>query len=347
MKKLLQAAAFLTFMAFFLPVLTVGFAEKDGQTGELLEQSDTQALPLVSETELSLPISDETDSYDCTQTITLWYNEELREMTLREYLIGVVAAEMPAGFPEEALKAQTVAARSYALYKLSLYDGKAQEAHHGAQLCADSGHCEAFVDLAVQASQLWSEGAEVYAGRIADAVKQTDGWVLTWQQEPIAAVFCAASGAMTETAEDIWGAALPYLVSVDSPGGTECSRYYGQISIAQADFAAIVKENYPDAELSGSPEQWIGKVERSPAGSVLQLELGGVSLTGREMRSLLGLNSSNFTLRVQDDQLIFETEGYGHGVGMSQYGARYLALAGQNCEEILAHYYPGTLLERR
>lgn len=347
MKKLLQAAAFLTFAAFFLPVLTVGFSDTAQQTAALTEhEEDVRTLPLVSETGLPLSAKN-ADSYDRSQTVTLWQDGALREMSLREYLIGVVAAEMPAGFPEEALKAQAVAARSYALYKLALYDGTDQEEHHGAQLCADSGHCEAFIDLAVQASELWADGAEVYAGRITDAVEQTDGWVLTWEQEPIAAVFCAASGARTETAEDIWGAALPYLVSVDSPGGTECSRYYGQVCMAQTDFAAMVREQYPAAQLSGAPEQWFQQVERSASGSVLRLKLGGVTVTGREIRSLVGLNSANFTVRTQGDQLIFETEGYGHGVGMSQYGARYLALAGQSCEEILAHYYPGTLLEQR
>lgn len=343
MKKLLQVTALLTLSAFFLPVLTVGFGPQP-EEDTLLETENPVFSPVG---EASLPTLSPAEGYDQSQTITLWQDGTVRKLTLREYLIGVVAAEMPAGFPEEALKAQAVAARSYALYKLALYEKSPQEEHHGAQLCADSGHCEAFVDLAVQASQLWPSSSEVYAGRIENAVTETDGWVLTWEQEPIAAVFCAASGPKTEASADIWGRELPYLVSVDSPGGEDCGKYYGEVCISQTEFVSQVQKTLPEAVLSGPAEEWFQEVQRSPAGSVLSLKLGGTAISGREMRSLAGLNSANFTVRLQDDQLIFETEGYGHGVGMSQYGARYLALAGESCEAILSHYYPGTLLERR
>ena len=239
MKKLLQLAALLTLTAFFLPVLTVGFPIRAAEAGEegLLPVAGTAEarLETAAETELRQP---EQPGYDASQTVTLWQDGAVREMTLGEYLVGVVAAEMPAGFPEEALKAQAVAARSYALYKLALYEKSPQEVHHGAQLCADAGHCEAFADLSLQAAALWPSGAEVYEARIRSAVEQTDGWVLTWEEQPIAAVFCAASAQQTETAEDIWGAALPYLVSVESPGGDQCGKYYGQVTLSQADFAA-------------------------------------------------------------------------------------------------------------
>lgn len=352
MKKLLQLAALLTLTAFFLPVLTVGFPIRAAEAGEegLLPVAGTAEarLETAAETELRQPEQPAAQpGYDASQTVTLWQDGAVREMTLGEYLVGVVAAEMPAGFPEEALKAQAVAARSYALYKLALYEKSPQEVHHGAQLCADAGHCEAFADLSLQAAALWPSGAEVYEARIRSAVEQTDGWVLTWKEQPIAAVFCAASAQQTETAEDIWGAALPYLVSVESPGGDQCGKYYGQVTLSQADFAARLKAEYPAAALSGPPEQWFRELRRSAAGSVLSLEVGGQRLSGRELRRLLGLNSANFTVKARGDDLIFETVGYGHGVGLSQYGARYLALAGQSCAEILAHYYPGTLLEHR
>ena len=136
-------------------------------------------------------------------------------------------------------------------------------------------------------------------------------------------------------------------MSVESPGGDQCGSYYGQVELSQEEFAARLKETYPQAALSGPPEQWFRELRRSAAGSILSLEVGGQRLSGREMRSLLGLNSANFTVKARDGDLIFETVGYGHGVGLSQYGARYFALAGQSCEEILAHYYPGTQLERR
>lgn len=352
MKKLLQIAALLTLTAFFLPVLTVGAPIRAAEAGEegllpVAGAAETR-LETTAETELRQPEQAAVQTgYDTSQTVTLWQDGKIREMSLQEYLVGVVAAEMPAGFPEEALKAQAVAARSYTLYKIDLYEKSPQEVHHGAQLCADAGHCEAFVDLSLQAAALWPSGAEVYESRIRSAVEQTDGWVLTWEENPIAAVFCAASAQQTETAEDIWGAALPYLVSVESPGGDQCGKYYGQVQLSQAEFAARLKEYAPQAVLSGAPEQWFQELQRSAAGSILSLEVGGQRFSGREMRKLLGLNSANFTVKARGDELIFETVGYGHGVGLSQYGARYFALAGQSCQEILSHYYPGTLLERR
>lgn len=337
MKKLLKFVFFLTLCSLSLPLLLQGTS--DGAAAELHE-------PGVLTAESALTQLPQTAGYDDTATVRLLTDGTVRELTLREYLIGVVAAEMPAGFPEEALKAQAVAARTYTLYKTALYaDGEGATAHPDADLCDDPTHCEAFADLETQAASLWGDGAEIYRQRIEQAVDSTDGLILIYDEEPIAAVFCAASTPLTESAADVWGSDLPYLISVESPGGQDCSRYEDTVTISQEAFAAAVQADWPEADFSKPPAEWFNDSHRSQAGSVLDVLVGGVRLTGSEVRQTVGLNSANFTVRVQGDDLVFSTVGYGHGVGLSQYGARYLALEGRTYDQILGHYYPGTDLQ--
>ncbi len=334
MKKLLKNVFLLTVCALFLPVLTVGLTAQE------------EPLPLEPETVVSETVLHTVPKrqQDAQTTVRLLQGASVRELSMTDYLIGVLAAEMPAGFPEEALKAQAVAARTYAFYKMALYQEGADESHKGADLCDDPAHCEAFVDLAQQAGALWGESADIYRQRVETAVKETDGLILVYEDEPIAAVFCAASAPQTERAGDIWGQDLPYLISVDSPGGQDCSQYYGTVTISQADFAAAIQKAWPEADFSSAPNLWFMDSHRTEAGSIMDVLVGGVRLSGSDVRQAIGLNSANFTVKVQGSDLVFSTIGHGHGVGMSQYGARYLALDGQTYDQILAHYYPGSQL---
>lgn len=323
-----------------MPLLTVGVTVNTAE-----EQPEATASPdvMVSENRLQLP---EAPSFDETTVITLCTEDGCREINLREYLIGVLAAEMPAGFPNEALKAQAVAARTYTLYKRNLYQASEKpDVHQGADLCDDPAHCEAFVDLTVQAAELWGESAAVYSQRLQEAVDATDGIILVYEQKPIAAVFCAAAGEKTESAADIWGQPLPYLVSVDSPGGTDCSQYHGTVTMLQSDFVKTICAQWPEADFSGQPTAWFRDSHRTEAGSVIDVLVGGVRLSGSQVRQVLGLNSANFKVKTEGEYLVFTTVGYGHGVGLSQYGARYFAMDGQTYDQILYHYYPNTQLQ--
>lgn len=337
MKKLLKFVFFLTLCSLSLPLLLQGTAE-----GALTELHEPGALSAES----ALIQLSQSAGYDDVTTLRLQTGGTVRELTLREYLIGVVAAEMPAGFPEEALKAQAVAARTYTMYKMSLYaDGGGENGHPDADLCDDPAHCEAFADLEAQAVSLWGEGEAIYRQRVEQAVDSTDGLILIYDGEPIAAVFCAASTPLTESAADVWGSDLPYLVSVESPGGQDCSRYEDTVTVSQDAFAAAIRAKWPEADFSSPPAEWFSDSHRSQAGSVLDVLVGGIRLTGSQIRQTVGLNSANFTVRIQGDDLVFSTVGYGHGVGLSQYGARYMALEGRSYDEILSHYYPGTALQ--
>ncbi len=327
MKKIISSVIAFMLLVYAMPIVTVGIR---GERSEAAEEEKG-----------SYDAGTEEGSFDRRTKISVLIGNEIKEMSMHDYLSGVLAAEMPASFPMEALKAQAVAARSYALYKMmNGDDGK----HEGAQLCDDYTHCSAFFDIKASGVELWGENSGVYAERIEAAVSSTDGIVAVRNGEVIIAVFHSASSERTESALDVWGTDYPYLRSVESIGGTDAPDYYGTVTVKSSDFARTVKELYPEADLGTSPEEWFGPVERSSAGGVISIVCGGVSIKGTEIRKMLGLNSTNFRIEISGEYLVFTTKGTGHGVGMSQYGARAMALEGAFFDEIIKHYYRGVEL---
>lgn len=260
-------------------------------------------------------------------------------MDLETYVAGVTAAEMPASFPEEALKAQAIAARTFAQSR-RICGG--DDVHPDADVCDDYTHCAAYLDLETQAEEQWGSEAEEWKQKIEEAVRQTSGQIVTYGGEPITAVFHAACGSETESAADVWGADVPYLVSVDSTGDDACPDYTSSVTFGAEEFRQIMLRKYEDINLTGMPETWFTDFTRTDAGNVLRCTVGGVHAKGTTLRSLLGLRSTNFTVSTTETSITFETTGYGHAVGMSQYGAKAMAEQGSTCNEILTHYYTGT-----
>ncbi len=252
----------------------------------------------------------------------------VKEMTLAEYLPGVVAAEMPSDFPQEALRAQAVAARTFT-YRRMLDSLEGKGAHEDADVCTDSSHCKAYT-------------AEAVGEEARTAVSDTDGLVVLYSEEPILAVFHSTSSGQTENSEDVWGSEVPYLRSVDSPGEEESPNYTGEVRMTQEEFKEKFLEVFAEADFSGVAEVWAKNIVRSDSGGVITMQIGGVEISGSTVRSIYGLLSANFTLTVDGNDMVFKTYGYGHGVGMSQYGARARALEGLSFEEILEWYYTGT-----
>ena len=264
---------------------------------------------------------------------------QARTLPLQDYLRGVLAAEMPASFPEEALKAQAVAARSYALYC-------AAGAKHGdAQICADPGCCQAWQSEARQREK-WGTDYEKYAKKIAAAVEATEGEYLHYEGQAVFAAFHSSSAGATEESGALWSP-LPYLVSVPSPEtAADVPGYVSELSCAPLDFRDTILSACPQADFTGPEEQWIGEIRREESGRVEAVVLGGQELSGSRIRSLFSLRSAAFTLCYEDGLFRFTVTGYGHGVGMSQYGAKVMAENGSAYTDILAHYYPGTSLYR-
>lgn len=349
MKRILTLGLILMTVVYVLPFVYQGYY--NGVSGMLPEQ--THQPPDYPEggalqTAGSLTPPEETEKEPETgkqgESIRAKIGDTVREIPLEEYIAGVLAAEMPASFPEESLKAQAVAARTYVAYKRA---GGTDSAHPDADVCGDYQHCAAYVDLKKQAESIWGKRAREYEKKVRDAVASTAGEILTYEDAPIAAVFHAASSSKTEAALDVWGTQTPYLVSVDSPGGQECPKYKGEVTFTAAEFREKMARQYPGINLSGPPNTWFTASTRSKAGGVIKCTVGGVVVSGPGLRSFLGLNSTNFKLSTTDDSITFLTTGYGHGVGLSQYGAKDLAEEGQSYQQILTHYYSGTKIQKK
>lgn len=265
----------------------------------------------------------------------------IEEMELEDYLWGVVAAEMPAAFEQEALKAQAVAARTYTYYQLQ----HPKEAHPEADICTDYTCCQAWISREDRLSKWPEADRETYTAKLTAAVEDTAGQILTWEGAPALTVFHASSGGRTRSAQSVWGQDIPYLVSVDSPEGEDdAPNYYSVVTLEAAAFSQLFLAQYPEADLSGSCEGWFGAVTEDDSGAPASFTVGGITVTAQTLRTLCGLRSATFEVECGEDTITFYVTGYGHGVGMSQYGANVLAKEGEPYEAILAHYYPGTVL---
>lgn len=293
--------------------------------------------PWVENDAIDLPVPPADGCSDADTKITLYHNGKVEELPLNEYLEGVLSAEMPASFPLEALKAQAVAARTYTMNRASLTPSAE---HQGAMVCSNSAHCKAYRPLS-ESAENWGDKASVYVNKIRTAVSGTDGEILLYDGKPISAVFFSMSSGKTERAVDVWGSDVPYLQSVESVGETQLENYSKTVSFSYDDFKKKLMEKYPNMVFGEDPSLWIKDITRSDAGGVMKLNVGGVSLKGSDFRNLLSLRSTNFSLSCANNTVSIETRGYGHGVGLSQYGAKILAEEGKLYTEILSWYYKG------
>lgn len=266
---------------------------------------------------------------------------EVVALPMDQYLWRVVAAEMPASFELEALKAQTVAARTYTIVKMQGTSSK----HPEADVCNDIGCCQAYIDPA-QAAQNWGAGAERYTAKIAAAVAETDGLAALYEGEPIQAVFFSSTVGRTLDAVEVWGNEVPYLAGVDSPEGAEdVPNYHSTVRVTLREFQRAVWERYPQADLSGPPEGWFGTPELNSGWGVASLPVGGIDVPGTVLRGMFGLRSVHFTVSTGEEGVTFSVSGYGHGVGLSQYGANALARQGLTFQDIIKWYYTGVDIE--
>ena len=267
-------------------------------------------------------------------------SSRVEQLTMEDYLWGVVAAEMPASFHSEALKAQTVAARTYALRK----GGNVTDNHPDAMLCDDHTCCQAYCTRE-EAAANWGTQAAFYEEKIRTAVSQTDGLVLVYGGELIDAVFHSSSSGSTADAAQVWGSSVPYLQPVSTPEGEEVPNYHTLVTLTAEEFRQTLLAAHPEAVLGEDPAGWFGGRTLTAAGAVDTQMVGGVPLRGTEVRSLFGLRSARFTVSAGEAGVTFSVTGYGHGAGMSQYGANAMAGTGSDFREILTLYYTGVSIE--
>ena len=267
---------------------------------------------------------------DEAEYLTVFIDGEDRRLRLDDYLTGVLLAELPGSFEAEAAKAQAVASRTYALR------AREHPKHGAAAVCTDAACCQAWTEPGTvpAAERAWAEAA----------VRATDGLVLRSQGELIEATFFSCSGGRTEAAAAVWGTDLPYLQAVDSPGEEAAAHFLDETRLPLTEFCAKLREADPEVDFSASGG-WAGEVSYTPGGGVDRIELGGRTFTGRQLRSLFGLRSTAFTLELTATEAVFTTRGYGHRVGLSQWGAEAMAKEGRDFREILTYYYQGVSVE--
>lgn len=266
---------------------------------------------------------------------------QVMEVPVRDYVIGAVCAEMPASFETEALKAQAVAAHTYAERQRRISRNSPKKELCGADFSNDTSKYQGYFTDS-QIKHYFGENYEEYYGKISAACDEVADCILTYQDEPIIAAFHSMSAGMTESAENAWGTAVDYLVPVDSSADKTAPKYEEEIRVTQSFLKSRLEDVFTGVELGEDASRWIMPAERSDSGTVLTAVLGDKTVTGNEIRTALGLRSADFQVRIEGNDAVITTKGFGHGVGMSQYGANAMAKEGKTWQEILAHYYPGS-----
>ncbi|MGG0716168.1 stage II sporulation protein D [Robertmurraya massiliosenegalensis] len=323
MKPIVVLSAVLFVVTIMIPTLLVlPFMEKTtGKLGEELASKEIEAAADQPAVEVAV--------YRASQ-------DNIEKLPLEEYIAGVVAAEMPSEFELEALKAQALTARTYYLYYL-MSGEKSEKIPKEANVSDTEDH--QVYKSEEELRKAWGKDYQWRMNKIKEAVVATRGQVLTYEGEPIYAAFFSTSNGFTENSEDYWSSPLPYLKSVESPWDVNTEKFNGQKVISVAEF-----EKELGVQLTDAAE--VGKIiERTKGNRVGKVDINGKILTGKDIRLTLDLKSSDFTWERKGDNIVINTKGFGHGVGMSQYGANELAKDGKTYKEIVEHYYSGAQID--
>lgn len=261
-------------------------------------------------------------------------------MDIEEYLYGVLSSEMPSSFDIEALKAQAISARTYVMYKK---ENNITSGHKNATVCTNSAHCQAYTsysNLKKIKGQNWINSDY---DLVKKAVNETKGQIVVYDDKAILPLYFSTSSGKTEDSEDVFSTQYPYLVSVDSPYEKESPKYKTTFDINKNSFINYIKKSYPKINLSSDNiSEQVKILNRTKGGCVKTIQIGNIKIAGTELRKILNLNSANFTIKYEGDKMEFIVRGYGHGVGLSQWGAQGMAKEGYKYYEILLHYYKNT-----
>lgn len=337
-KILIYLIGFLTI--FFIAPAICTITPKKMQETVANETNTTQEDPTPKQNTEQGATTEPTQQYDYQKygTIKLLHSStnEIEELSIDEYLYGVVSSEMPASYEIEALKAQAVVARTYTIYQIIHNSRK----HENADICDNYACCQAWISKEDRLAKWDAQEAESNWNKIVEAVDSTEGKVVTYGGEPINAFFHANSGGVTESSLNIWGGIdYPYLKSVETAGEEGYTQYESQVVLAQQELLSKIQNKYEDCTIDFSAPDCIQILEYTTSGRVKTIKFGNKEIAGTEARSLLGLKSTNFTFSINGENITFSVIGYGHGVGMSQTGADSLAKAGSNYEAIIKHFY--------
>ena len=332
MKKVILYFIAFILVCFFLPAI---LTKKDAKFVETSSKSNNEIIENTDSTQENIK---STYNYKNYGTIKLLHKKtgEVEQVNIDDYLCNVVSAEMPADYEIEALKAQAVVARTYTIYKIN------NKKHENADICDDSTCCQAWVDKETRFSRWEESKRESNWEKIQKCIQETQGQIVTYQNQPINAFFHANSGGKTELPVNVWGGTgLPYLQVVETAGEEGYKQYESEVELTQDELIEKLKTKYSDISIDFSNQENLKILEYTDSGRVKTVKFGNHEISGVETRTLLGLKSTNFEISKENDKIKFTVKGYGHGVGMSQTGADAMAKQGKNYKEIINHFYSG------
>lgn len=322
LKPVVLLGALLFIVTLMIPtILVLPFGEEtaSGRLGEKLEESK------------SPPAKEAAGSPSIEVAVYRTAKQDVERLPLEEYVRGVVASEMPADFAKEALKAQALTARTYIVKQMM------SEQKLDLPKDANVGDTEFYqvYKSDKELREIWGPDYSWKIEKIKEAVQETAGQILTYEGDPIDATFFSTSNGFTENSEAIWVNPLPYLKSVESPWDKQSPKFSGQKVIPIKEFETKLGVKLPN-------NKTIGQVTERTAGKrVARVNINGKEVTGKDIREKLGLMSTDFTWERKGNNIVINTKGYGHGVGMSQYGANGMAEEGKKYEDIVHYYYQG------
>ncbi len=272
-----------------------------------------------------------------TVSVMMSQTGKVSEIGMKEYVVGCVAAEMPSLYHTEALKAQAVACYTYA--KRIRENGGID----GADITDNSDNHQGYIDKESRRKK-WGENFDEYESKITAAVESVLGEYMVCEGETVLAVYHATSAGRTRSAEELWGESFPYLISVESPGDKLSPDYIGTKTFSEEELKKVFEDS--GVEVTGDAEKWIGKISRDGSGYVTSVSVCGNEISASDFRNAADLRSTCFDIDYGKGSFTVTCKGYGHGAGMSQYGADYMARQGFDYKEILAHYYTGVNFEK-
>lgn len=343
MKSYISAALIFAALLVTVPSIPLFAAEISGKN---MPESRTAAVTEPKQTEASESAgkNDEAETNSDTYIVLDITTGKTEEISAEDYIVGAVCAEMPATFEKEALKAQAVAAHTYAERQKAKALASPDSELCGAYFSNDSEKYQAFF-TENQAKQYYGENYEKYIEKIREAVSEVSDEIIVYNDEPIIAAFHSMSAGKTESAENVWGNDVEYLIPVESEADSSAPKFLEEYEFTEDEMRTKLENAFEGIELDDDPENWFGNAEKSESLTVLSIEAGDKTLTGQEIRAALSLRSAAFDISY-DDGFKITTRGYGHAVGMSQYGANAMAEDGKDYKEILEHYYPNTAIKK-
>lgn len=327
---ILSMTLIIIMMTILLPVLFLNSTNKDNKF-----KVDSNAI--IKKSSITFPNNGKVRLYNSEKNI-------VTELELEEYIMGVVASEMPANFNEEAIKAQAVAARTFYINRRNNKCSNATS--HNAEIC-DTVHCQVYMNKEERLNLWDSKNREKYWDKIKSAVLETRGEVLTYEGEILEyPQYFAVSSGNTEDSKDVLAIDIPYLKSTKSSGEEIAPKFKSTKEISTDEFVNEINKKYPKSRVKKETlKDSIIITKYNTSGSVNEIKMGQNSIKGTEFRKLFNLNSTYFTLDIRDDIVTMTCTGYGHGVGMSQWGANVMAQNGYTYKDILKHYYYGIEIE--